>query len=53
MAGKSKEKEKIYNYFQIIKCAKCGFVAENPGPCLECKNETFVPLYKLQEIGKK
>jgi len=51
--GNKKKKEIKYNYLQIVRCAKCGVEAEEPGPCFECKNQTFVPVFILQEIGVK
>jgi len=51
--GKEKKKEIKYNYIRIAKCEKCGLEAVEPGPCLECGHEIFVPVFKLQEIGVK
>jgi len=46
----AKNKEKKYNFFQVILCQECQTVAEIPEPCKKCGNNIFETYLKLQEI---
>lgn len=50
MAEKKEKEKKKYNFRQVLKCGKCGTVAEIPGPCLKCGNLIFTAVYEAQEI---
>ena len=46
----AKQKEKIYNFVQVIKCVECGTVAKLAAPCSKCGKGVFVTELVLQEI---
>ena len=50
MQFKKKKAEKKYNFIQVLKCTECKSIAETPGPCEKCKNDTFSAEYIVQEI---
>ena len=49
MTEKKEKAEKIYYYVLIMKCEKCGTVAETAGPCVKCQNMTFLRTCKAVE----
>ncbi len=50
MANKKVKVEKKYKYILIYKCEKCGTVAEDIGPCVECQNMNFNRTYEAKEV---